>query len=163
MLCLPPRDTSPHQDSVGTARSSPLTALPRHSLAWERGDMIMIYLPPRDLLRPSLAWEPGEMRMLCLPPRDTSPHQDSAGTAPSGTPPPAQPPPPPQTRGTQSHRAPTPLKWSMLTPKGEGRRERRRGVPSWVPSPPPLLIARLRPFPAWERGDSRRGVPSGVP
>jgi len=28
--------------------------------------------------------------------------QDSAGTAPSGTPPPAQPPPPPQTRGTQS-------------------------------------------------------------
>ena len=36
----------------------------------------------------------------CLPPRDTSPHQDSTGTAPSGTPPPAQPPPPPQTRGT---------------------------------------------------------------
>jgi len=40
-------------------------------------------------------------------PRDTSPFQDSAGTAPSGTPPPAQPPPPPQTRGTQSHSAPT--------------------------------------------------------
>jgi len=31
----------------------------------------------------------------CIPPRDTSPHQDSTGTAPSGTPPPAQPPPPP--------------------------------------------------------------------
>ena len=46
----------------------------------------------------------------CIPPRDTSPHQDSTGTAPSGTPPPMQPPPPPQTRGTQSHSAPTPLK-----------------------------------------------------
>ena len=31
------------------------------------------------------------------------PHQDSAGTAPIGTPPPAQLPPPPQTRRTQSH------------------------------------------------------------
>jgi len=39
--------------------------------------------------------------MIYLPPRDTSPHQDSAGTAPSGTPPPAQPPSPPQTRETQ--------------------------------------------------------------
>jgi len=37
--------------------------------------------------------------MISLPPRDTSPHQDSAGIALSGTPPPAQPPPPPQTRG----------------------------------------------------------------
>ena len=49
-------------------------------------------------------------------PRDTSPDQDSTGTAPSGTPPTAQPPPPPQTRGTQSHSAPTPLKQPMLTP-----------------------------------------------
>jgi len=32
-----------------------------------------------------------ELRMACLPPRDTSPHQDSANTAPSGTPPLAQP------------------------------------------------------------------------
>jgi len=50
----------------------------------------------------------------CIPPRDTFPHQDSTGTAPSGTSPPAQPPPPPQTRGTQSHSAPTQLKqyWS---------------------------------------------------
>ena len=40
------------------------------------------------------------MMMIRIPPRDTSPHQDSAGTAPSGTPPPAQPPPPPQTRKT---------------------------------------------------------------
>ena len=50
----------------------------------------------------------------CIPPRDTSPHQDSTGTAPSGTPLPAQPPPPPQTRETQSHSAPTPLKRPML-------------------------------------------------
>ena len=50
------------------------------------------------------------MMKICIPPRDTSPHQDSAGTAPSGTPPPAPPPPPPQTQGTQSHSAPTPLK-----------------------------------------------------
>jgi len=27
--------------------------------------------------------------MVCLPPRNASPHQDSAGTAPSSTPPPA--------------------------------------------------------------------------
>ena len=46
----------------------------------------------------------------CLPSRDTSPHQDSTDIAPSGTPPPAKPPPPPQTRGTQSHSAPNPLK-----------------------------------------------------
>jgi len=37
------------------------------------------------------------MMMVSIPLRDTSPHQDSAGTAPSGTPPPTQPPPPPQT------------------------------------------------------------------
>jgi len=49
--------------------------------------------------------------MISIPPRDTSSHQDSAGTAPSGTPPPAQPPPPPpQTRGTQSHSPQTQLK-----------------------------------------------------
>ena len=53
-------------------------------------------------------------KMISIPPRDTSPYQDSAGTAPSGTPPPAQPPPPPQTRGTQSHSAPTPLKRPVL-------------------------------------------------
>jgi len=57
----------------------------------------------------------------CIPPRDTSPHQGSTGTAPSGTPPPVQPPPPPQTRRTQSHSAPTPLKRPMLTPEGEPR------------------------------------------
>ena len=54
----------------------------------------------------------------CSPTRDTSPHKVSTGTAPSGTPPPAQPPPPPQTRGTQSHSASTPLKRLMLTPEG---------------------------------------------
>ena len=58
------------------------------------------------------------LMMISIPPRDTSPHQDSASTAPSGTPPPAQPPPPPlQTRGTQSHSSSTPLKWSILTPE----------------------------------------------
>jgi len=46
-------------------------------------------------------------------PRETSPHQDSTGTAPSGTPPPAQSPPPPQTWKAQSHSAPTPLKRPM--------------------------------------------------
>jgi len=47
--------------------------------------------------------------MICIPLRDTSPHRDSAGIAPSGTPPLAQPTPTPQTRGAQSHSAPTPL------------------------------------------------------
>jgi len=45
--------------------------------------------------RPLGASELLEVMMICLPLRDTSPHQDSAGTAPSGTPPPAQPSPPP--------------------------------------------------------------------
>jgi len=57
----------------------------------------------------------------CIPPRDISSHQDSTGTALSGTPPPAQPPPPPQTQGTQSHSAPTPLKRPMLAPEGGPR------------------------------------------
>jgi len=57
----------------------------------------------------------------CIPRRDTSPHQDSTGTAPSGTSPPAQPPPPSQTRKTQSHSAPTPLKRPMLTSEGRPR------------------------------------------
>ena len=57
----------------------------------------------------------------CIPRRDTSPHQDSTGTAPSGTPPPAQPPAPPQTRETQFHSAPAPLKRPMLTPEGGPR------------------------------------------
>jgi len=41
------------------------------------------------------------MICLCLPPRGTSPHQASAGTAPSGA--------LTQARGTQSHSALTPL------------------------------------------------------
>jgi len=64
----------------------------------------------------------------CLSPRGTSPHQDSTSTAPSGAPPPAQPPPPPQTRGTQSHSAPTPPKRPMLTPEGEPRPSQRLGT-----------------------------------
>jgi len=68
--------------------------------------------------------------MMIVFPRETSRHQDSAGTAPSGTPPPAQQPLPPQTRGTQSHSAPTPLKRAMLTAEGWpvpcGRRLSRR-------------------------------------
>ena len=54
---------------------------------------------------------------VSIHPRDISPHQDSAGTAPSGTSPPAQPPPPPQIQGTQAHSAPTLLKRPMLIPK----------------------------------------------
>jgi len=65
--------------------------------------------------------------MICIPSRDTSPHQDSAGTAPSDTPPPAQPPPPPRTRGTRSHSAPVPLKRPMFTPEIGPR----RGVGGW--------------------------------
>ena len=61
--------------------------------------------------------------MACLPPRDISPHQDRAGTAPSGTPPPAQPPPPPQTRRSQPRSAPTPLKRPMLDTAGGARPE----------------------------------------
>jgi len=61
------------------------------------------------------------MMMISMPPRDTSPHQDSAGAAPSGTPPPAQLSPPLQTRGTQSHSALTPPKRPMLAPEGGPR------------------------------------------
>jgi len=53
------------------------------------------------------------------------------GPAPSGTPPPAQPPPPPQTRETQSHSAPTPLKRPMLTPEG-GPRPRVKRLGTWT-------------------------------
>jgi len=73
----------------------------------------------------------------CIPPRDTSPHQDSTGTAPSGTPPPAQPPPPPRTRGTQSHSAPTPLKRPMLTPElPPGTSRLGYGNDVGIPTPP---------------------------
>jgi len=57
-----------------------------------------------------------------LTPSDTSPHQDSAGTATSGTQPPAQPPPPHQTRGTQSHSVPTLLDGLCSTQKGKPAR-----------------------------------------
>ena len=57
----------------------------------------------------------GPTIMISIPPWDTFPHQDSASTAPSGTSPPAQSPPPPQTRWTQSHSAPTPLKRPIPT------------------------------------------------
>jgi len=62
-------------------------------------------------------------------PRETSPHQDSASTAPSGTPPPAQPPPPPQTRGTQSHSAPTPLKQPPPPPQTRGTQSHSAPTP----------------------------------
>jgi len=62
-------------------------------------------------------------KIICLLPRDTSPYQDGAGTTPSVTPPPAQPPSPPQTRGTQSHSAPTPLKLPVTDTGGEEEKE----------------------------------------
>jgi len=84
----------------------------------------------------------------CLPPRDTSQHQDSTGTTPSSTPPPSQPPPPPQTRGTQSHSAPTPLKRPMLTPEG---------------GPGPAIVSRNRKIQIENRdtwvGERERGGP----
>jgi len=59
--------------------------------------------------------------MMMLTPERHLPTSGQHGPAPSGTPPPAQPPPPPQTRETQSHSAPTPLKRPMLTPEGGPR------------------------------------------
>jgi len=56
------------------------------------------------------------IRMMMFTPERHLPTSGQHGPAPSGTPPPAQPPPPPQTRETQSHSAPTPLKRPMLTP-----------------------------------------------
>jgi len=66
--------------------------------------------------------------MIRLPPRHTSHYQDSAGTAPSGTPPSAQARPLPQARGTQSHRTFWPLQdiaitnivWYMTYKRGVG-------------------------------------------
>jgi len=46
---------------------------------------------------------PHPMRMISIPPRDTSPHQDSASTAPSSTPPPASLSPPPVSEGVGGH------------------------------------------------------------
>jgi len=62
----------------------------------------------------------GTMMMMFTPERHL-PTSGQHGPAPSGTPPPAQPPTPPQTRETQSHSAPTPLKRPMLTPEGGPR------------------------------------------
>jgi len=59
------------------------------------------------------------MRMFT--PERHLPTSGQHGPAPSGIPPPAQPPPPPQTRETQSHSAPTPLKRPMLTLEGGPR------------------------------------------
>ena len=56
--------------------------------------------------------------MISIPPRDTSLHQYSTSIAPSGTPLPAQSPPPPQTRGTQSHSAPTHSNGQCSLPQG---------------------------------------------
>jgi len=55
------------------------------------------------------------MMMIWIPPTNSSRQQESVGTDPSGASPPAQPLPPPQTRGTQSHSAPTTLERPMLT------------------------------------------------
>ena len=53
-----------------------------------------------------------------FPPERHLPTPEQRGLSPQRHTAPAQPSPPPQTRGTQSHSAPTPLKWPMLTPKG---------------------------------------------
>jgi len=69
--------------------------------AWLRSfPQRLFWLQFLSLMSPLFLCVPqGMWLMICLPPRDTSPHQDSASTAPSGTPQPAQPPPLPQTRG----------------------------------------------------------------
>jgi len=101
MIGLPPRDTSPHQDSAGTALSgTPPPAQPPPPLQTRGTHSYSAPTPLKTL--------PGEEEgmIICVHPRDTSPHQDSAVTALSGTPPLAQPPRPPQRNETQPHSAP---------------------------------------------------------
>jgi len=92
-----PRDAASFTETTITCESY------RHSFASESGTRAL--LPP-TLARPT---------MIRSPPRDrdTSPHQDSTGTARSGTPPPAHPPSLPRTKGTQSRSASTSLKRPM--------------------------------------------------
>ena len=71
-------------------------------------------------------------QMMMFTPERHLPTPGQHGPAPSGTPPPAQPPPPPQTRETQSHSAPNPLKRPILAPEGgpgtRGGTHRRRAT-----------------------------------
>ena len=95
------------------------------------------------------------------------------GPAPSGTPLPAQPPPPPQTRETQSHSAPTPLKRPMLTPEGGLRRVNPTRAPvrpsewAYPGSPPggcvPLGQAQIQVAGIVRRVASRRGSTLALP
>jgi len=72
--------------------------------------------------------------------RDTSPHQDSAGTAPSGTPPPADP-----TTTKHGEHSPTarrfPLKRPMLTPEGGPAHWSLLHMPTFVAVPCRLYSA----------------------
>jgi len=67
-----------------------------------------------------------------LTPRETPPHTRTVrAQPPSGTPRLAQPPPPPQTWGTQSQSAPTPLKRPMRTLK-RGAQARGQCLGTWT-------------------------------
>jgi len=127
-LRVTPRSTHAHNIQMCKATGLGTVRGGGRSRRWVACSMVRTVVAPPSTVVKLGGGVPSCGRLLCcacrvfvcatLPPRDTSPHQDSAGTAPGGTPPSAQPPPPPQTRGTQSQRAPTPLKRPMLTPKG---------------------------------------------
>jgi len=82
--------------------------------------------------------------MTMFTPERHLPTSGQHGLAPSGTPPP----PPPQTRETQSHSAPTPLKRPVLTPGG-GPRPRVKRLGTWT---------LVRP----QKGADARKVPTGT-
>jgi len=136
MTCSPPRDTSPHQDSAGTAG---------------------LTLARPNLARPVQSVTTGKgVTRICSPPRDTSPHQDSAGTAPSGTSPSVQPPPPPQTMTRLPPRDTSPYQDIAGTaPSGS--------PPSVQPPSPPQTMTCSPPRDTSPHQDSAGTAPSGPP
>jgi len=99
--------------------------------------------------------------MISIPPRDlaTPAPQDSANTAPSGTPPPAQPPPPPQTQANghvqhttcarlRRHRSSPPqtINQSKILTKPHRGKEKPNPAPPQTPKGSKSCFAKRRGF-----------------
>jgi len=152
-ICLPPQGTPPPNIAADITHSTQ-PAL--------RGHTALRIPPTRHKPNPRRHADPTYscmmMMMMMFTPERHLPTSGQHGPAPSGTPPPAQPPPPPQTRETQSHSAPTPLKRPMLTPEGRPRpRVKRLGTWTLV-RPQKGAAARIVP-----KGTTARSTPQHSP